>query len=239
MTMQQTVDTRTDPASQRIDNELREHFGSEVTALDRVAERAAATIAAERKKLTRPDGSPVFMPQEHAERDTAILQAATAQYDAVAEGVAEEAGRARTEAERQLAALEADPFERLSEADQARANLRRAFIAEDCQTLRPDQLLSKAKAALAAQDRALSYLYGRYLARRLEAEPGRASVELLAVARELAEAVADPKARETAERLRRKVNSSKVLDGRIDLARRRIDGRHDAMLAGMRRQFSL
>ena len=84
----------TDPASVRIDTELREHFGSEVSRL----ERAAESFEAGKARLYRPDGQPVYGPEEHQQRIDALL----AQFDAVGSAVAEEAEAAIATAEADL-----------------------------------------------------------------------------------------------------------------------------------------
>jgi hypothetical protein len=52
------LDTRADPASQRIQANLLDHFGSEVRALERADERRKA----QRVALLRPDGQPKYAP---------------------------------------------------------------------------------------------------------------------------------------------------------------------------------
>jgi hypothetical protein len=57
---------------------------------------------------------------------------------------------------------------------------------------------------------------------------------LLAVVRELAALLDDPKAREERERLQQRIGSAQVLRGRVDMTRRRIDGSEAAALEQMR-----
>jgi len=233
-----TTDTRMDPASERLENELREHFGSETAALDRAAERAAATIAAERKRLTRPDGSRVFTDQEHAERDKAILAVAVAPYDAVAAGITEAADAAIVQAEAELAKLDGDDgWARLTPEQQAQAANRREFIREDVTALPPHELPKRIRAALATGDRAELWLYDRYLGQRLDAERGRAPAVLAALYREVASRLANPKASETATRLRRRIEMAKVLRWRGGAVRSELDGTAAAALEQMRQRY--
>ena len=79
-----TVST-TDPATERIERELREHFGYQVDLID----HAADLFERDKARLYRADGSTVYGEAEHAERPAALL----ADVDAMAEGVRRDAER--------------------------------------------------------------------------------------------------------------------------------------------------
>ncbi len=58
-----------------------EHFPVHCSTIEQLAESGAQKVARERAALVRADGSAMFAPAEHAERDAAILEAAGAAYD--------------------------------------------------------------------------------------------------------------------------------------------------------------
>jgi len=170
------------------------------------------------------------------ERQAALLAA----FDREAEWVTTQAEEAIPAAQAELAKLAgSDPFDSLNPEEQARAAARRGVVEQDCEMQRPDELVTRARAALAANDKAVLYLLGRYIGMRLDREPGRVAPELRAVHRQITERFADPKLGEKRHTAERRVAMAKLLGGRIDLARRQLDGRHDAMLADMRRRIAL
>ncbi len=91
-------------------------------------------------------------------------------------------------------------------------------------------------AKLASGDPAALWLCGRYLGQRLDRERGRASSELVALHREVTRRLADPKASEARERLRRRVEMAKVLRWRVGSVRSELDGSAAASLEQMRRR---
>ena len=213
-----------------------ELFPLQVATIEDLATRAAEKVAAERAKLVRSDGSPMYMPEEHAERERAILADAGAAYDAETARHLAMADDAREKAEAELVKLDGDPFDRLTADEQARASARRTFVKEDVETLPADELVRLARAALVAKDRAGCYLFLRYLARRPRATGDAAG--LATVVRDLGEVFGAGERGEKRRGLERKIEASKSLKGRVDLARRRVDGRHERMEAGLRRQFA-
>src|SRR5215216_1295424 len=110
------IDTpRVDPASERIENNLQEHFSAEAGRL----ERAAAAFEAGKAGLLRPDGSRKYGDAEHAEREAALL----AEYDAVGAEVRATAEAAIEATRRGLATLDgASPLDRLSADEQQAAS---------------------------------------------------------------------------------------------------------------------
>ena len=218
--------------NERIANEMAEHFGTESRSLD----RAVATFQQGKAALLRPDGQPKYVESEMAERQAALLAA----FDQEAAWVRAQAEAAVPVAETELAKLAgADVYDSLKSEEQARAAARREFVREDAELLRPDQLVTQARAALAANDRALLYLLSRYVGQRIDRDGGRRDPALVAVHREIVERFADPKLGEKREKAERKISMAKLLNSRIDMERRQIDGRWDAMLNNMRQQIRL
>jgi hypothetical protein len=216
----------------RIAAEMEQFFGTESRAL----ERAVATFQTGKQALLRPDGQPRYAEAEMREREAALLAA----FDQEAGWVRAQADEAIPAAQAELAKLAgADPFDSLKPAEQERASLRREFIREDAELLRPDQLVTQARGALAANDRPLLYLMDRYVGMRIDRDGARRDPALVAVHREMAERFKDPKLGEKREKLERKIDMAKLLNGRIGIARRELDGSWDAMLNNMRRQIRL
>jgi hypothetical protein len=216
-----------DLGRERIESEIAEFYPADACRIENAAERYRAQAA----KLLRPDGSKLYSDQEHRQRLDALL----AEYDETGSAVAEEIDRAIAEAERELVKLEgADPTDALTEAELARANARRAFVKEDAEELPVHALVPRVKAALASDDKAELVLWQRYLGRRFEKTAGRDKEELSAVVRGLEERLADPKRREKRRKLERKVETGKLLKGRVGIKRGEMDG----SLAGAREQAS-
>jgi len=218
--------------NERIASELEEFFGTESRSL----ERAEATFTQAKAALLRPDGQAKYVEAEMREREAALLAA----FDQSAAWVKAQAEEAIPAAQAELAKLAgADPFDSLKPEDQARAAARREFVKEDAALLPVVQLATQARAALAANDRGLLFLLDRYVGQRIDRDGGRRDPALSAVHGEIVNALADPKAAEKRHKSERKLSMAKLLNGRVDLARRRLDGRHDAMLADMRRRIAL
>src|SRR3712207_5486291 len=117
---------------ERINNELREHFPTEIRELERAADRARQNVETERATLFRQDGTPTYAPEAHAELEEAIYVGAAAEFDQATRRVAQTAEQAIAEAERDLAQLAgADGWEALSAEEQQRAATRRELIKED------------------------------------------------------------------------------------------------------------
>jgi len=218
--------------NEKIAAEMAEHFGTESRLLD----RAAATFQTGKQALLRPDGQPRYAEAEMQERRAALLAA----FDREAEWVTTQAEEAIPAAQAELAKIEGfDPFDSLKPEQQQHVAARREIVKEDCELKPAGELVAKAKAALAAGDRPLLYLLDRYIGMRLDRDAGRRDPALSAAHREIVDALADPKAVEKREKARRKLEIAKLLNGRVDMARRQLDGRHDAMLAGMRQRYAL
>jgi len=223
--------------SERIERELRETFPSETLRLDCAGEAFEAGKA----KLYDGQGRQVYGEELHAERMTDLL----AQLDTVGAAVTSAAEASITAAETELARLEgADGWQALTAAEQQQAATRQPFIAEDSRDGRPDQLVTLARGALAANDSAALYLWARGIRRRVDATHDngqRVDPELASVLRDLEERVmGDPAAvREKRQKIERKIESAKVLTGRVSDARRQADGRHERMLSAMRSQYAI
>ncbi len=217
-------------------NPADEIFPTATAAIEDAATRHAERVAAERARLVRSDGSAVYSPAEHQERESQILADAGAAYDAETARHLTMADDAREKAEAELVTLDGDPFDRLTADEQAKAPARRTFVKEDVETLPADELVRLARAALVAKDRAGCYLFLRYLARRPRATGDAAG--LATVVRDLGEVFGAGERGEKRRGLERRVEAAKSLKGRVDMARRRVDGRDERLEAGMRRQYA-
>ena len=214
-----------------------EHFPSEVAAIDRAAEAGAERVRRERAALLRPDGSPVYAADEHAERERAIQDGAGAAYDAATSRYGALADDERATAEAALAQLDGeDGWSRLTDAERQAASTRQPFIKEDAETLAAPELARRARAALAAKDKAAAYLWLRGLERR--PRMGQDGADLGTVLLELRTLLGLDGQAERRRTIERKIEATKSLRGRVDTARRRVDGRHERMEAGMRRQYA-
>lgn len=229
------VDTRRDPASERIDRQLRENFPSEARDIDLALERGQARLQKDLKALTRPDGTAVYMPAEQQERAVAIRSAATAEFDLVGDRIKNVAQEAIEKARADLAKLEGDEgWGRLTAEQQQKAATRREFVKEDAELLPPHELVKRLRGALAAADQAEMWLYDRYVGIRIDREQGRAGAELLALHREITARSRDQKAAKKRQALEQRLSSAQVLGGLVERHRMHVDGRHEQMLAGMR-----
>jgi len=217
-----------------------ELYPLQVATIEDLATRAAEKVAAERARLVRSDGSPVYAIQEHQEREAAILADAGAAYDAEAARHLTMADAERGKAEAALATLDgADGWEALTDAERHAATTRQPFLREDVEGGRPEQIVRQARAALAAGDRAAAYVLARYVRRRVEGGDTGRNGELAGALRDLDAVFGDPAERSEKRReLARRIEGSKSLRGRVDMARRRVDGRDERMEAGLRRQFA-
>ncbi len=214
-----------------------ELFPSETSAIERAAEAGAARVRRERAALVRPDGSPMFTPQEQAERERAMLEGAGVAYDAATSRYGALADAERATAEAALTTLDGeDGWSRLTEAERAAASTRQPFIAEDAATLTAPELARRARAAIAAKDKASGYLWLRGLERRPRTTPADGA-ELGTVLAELRALLGLDGQAERRRTIERKIEATKSLKGRVDTARRRVDGRHERMEAGLRRQL--
>ena len=228
--------TSADAAMARIEHELREYFGPKVDRLDRAAERFKEQEAG----LLRPDGTPKYAPAEHEERVKGLL----AEYDSVGAAVTADAEAAIAEAEREIARIDgADPIDTLKPDELARAASLAVFVDQDVDRLLPEQLAKRARAVLAGTDRAQAFVWARAIERRLAARrggggtPDPATLELFEVRRELAARFEDPKAKDKRRTLEQRVESARVLRGRVAQRRREVDGTWQRMLEQGRQQM--
>ena len=213
-------------------------YSGEVTQIEAVAERVAERVQRERAALLRPDGSQKFMPQEHQERETAILEAAIQQFDQATAKYVAQSEQEVAALEKQLTILDgADGFTNLSDSEKQAAAQRREFLREDVERLPADDLARRVRAAIAGHDRAACYILNRYLPDRLE--DGRSSRELGAAVRELRTHLGDDERHQKRRDLQARLQTAKALPIAVSSARRTVDGSHERMVAGMRRSFSI
>ena len=227
-----TVEHVQETPIKRINRELVEHFPLETAKLDRAAETFEAASAA----LLRPDGSKRYSDAEHQEQMTALLD----KLDSVGATVTSAASAAIERAQADLAKLDGqDGWDALSVEERQRAATRQPFIAEDARDGRPDQIVTQAQAALAANDKAAVYLWARGIRRRVDTahdQGQRVAPELLTALRELeARVVGDPtERRQKQQAIERRIESAKLLTGRVRSARSQADGSDARALAGYR-----
>lgn len=220
---------------------LHDQYSTELSAIEAAAERAADQVQRERAKLLRPDGSAVFLPQEHAEREAAMFETAATTFDGAVSRYLARAEQDAAEAETKLAMLEgSDPYDRLSDAEKQAASTRAPFVKEDVDRLPPPELVKQARAAIASGDRARTYLLNRYLGLRIEAQrgrPGALDPEVIAVTRELAAVFDDGDRASTRRELEAKARRAKAVPIAVTIARRSVDGSGERMMDGMRQSL--
>jgi len=217
-----------------------ELYPLQVATIEDAATRHAERVAAARVKLVRSDGSAVYSPAEHQEREAAILADAGAAYDAETARHLAMADDAREKAEAELARLAgADGWEALTDAERQAASARQPFLREDVEGGRPEQIVRQARAALAAGDKAAAYVLARYVRRRVEGGDTGRNGELAGALRDLEAVFGDPAERsEKRRRLERKVEAAKALKGTVSMGRRRVDGSQARALEDQQRYLA-
>jgi hypothetical protein len=201
-------------------------IGNHLTMLD----RAQATFEREKAALYRADGRPKFSDVEHEQR----LKAASAALDAVVSAAQEVAQGIITTQQTLVQHFEqGDVLDALNSVEQQNASARRAFIAEDCQTLSPGDLMARCRAALAGGDKATMFLLGRYLGQRVAAADRAAlagqKAELTAQQRqELGQLVEELQQRVRGSAGEQRAEQAKALLERAQELRRRSIAVHDA-----------
>ena len=203
-------------------------YEPELGQIEGAAERLAERIERERAALIRSDGSPKYAPTEMAEREAAILEAAGAEFDRLTARPAAKAEQDAADLQKRIALLDRDPFDSLKPEEQQRASLRREFVREDVERLPAHQLAPLIRAALASGDKAIVYLFHRYLGQRLEAQRGQPQTEanlgLLTLARELGAVFgADDRAAQRRD-LEAKLRAATSFPIAVSTARRQADG---------------
>jgi len=185
--------------------------------------------------LVRRDGTAIYSPQEHAEREAAILVRAGEQFDAATARYVQQSEREVADLNKSMALLDREPLDTLSADDQARAAARREFVREDVERLPATALADRINATLAADDTVLMVLYERYgqdHASRSQA-PLRAALDALRAALKM-----DVRHEET-RAIEAKLRAAKSLPAAVSAVRRGVDGSNERLVAGLRRQFSV
>jgi len=150
-------------------------YDFEIESADSQLTAAQTTFEQERGRLYRGDGQPRYGAAEHKEQMAEL----TGRLDAAIGSAQDLAGRIAAEQRTQLAHLEGgDTLDALNTVEQMAADTRRAFIAEDAETLTPAELVMRCQIALAGSDKATQYLLARYVGKRVAAavEVARAAV---------------------------------------------------------------
>jgi hypothetical protein len=232
----------TETAIERIEREMREHFPTETSRLDRAAE----SFEEGKARLFDQQGRQIYSDEQHQERMAALLD----KLDTNLTTITEAATTAIEKAEADLEKLEgADPFDKLTADQKQAASTRAVFVKEDCETLPATELVKLARAALAGGDKVRIYLYGRYLSRRIapvgadgmpnvRARAGSTDLELLAVVRELNAVFDDGDRTDKRREVERRISSAQVLQGRAQQARSSADGSQAAALQQFRQQMA-
>lgn len=139
--------------------------------IERAVQRRDAGLA----ELERPDGSKLYGPEEHAEREAAIEDEFKATMDAI-EGEVDK--RIAAGEETLLLAQSADPVDTLTTSELERANAKRAFVSDEALTLPPKDLERRLRAVLAQGDRPTMFLYALYAGQRVGNEKNPARQQL-------------------------------------------------------------
>jgi hypothetical protein len=128
--------------------------------IDRVAEHHEQAMG----ELFRPDGSKFYSDDEHTARAAELKREFNANIDAIEDDIAQ---RIASTEEELLKLEHADPTDILTNEELERANVKRAFVADDCFNLPLKQLEQRCRAALASGDRATMFLYAHHAAQRV------------------------------------------------------------------------
>jgi hypothetical protein len=227
---------------------IEEIFPTEAASIEAAAVHGTERVERERAKLIRGDGSMVYGPQEHQDREAAIIEAAVAEYDRMTARYTALAETEREKAERSLVRAEgADGWEKLTDSERQVATTRQPFIREDVETDSTDQIIRKARAALAAQDRPAIWLWARYLGKQAQARQDIVAAGGSAPSRPgLAELLHDLQAvfGDPSERLalslglERRIEAAKSVAYAVEDGRKRINGSHARGFERMRQQMA-
>lgn len=134
----------------------------------REVDQALAGFRRKEQQLYREDGERIYSEEEHARRVEDLLQ----EFDQAKSRAEAEADRAVESANKTLQLEHRDPADVLTTEELARANARRAFVAEDAEALPLSELTNRMRAAVAAGEKATAFLYARYGRRRVDSELG-------------------------------------------------------------------
>ena len=213
-----------------------DEYGDAVASIESAGQRAAERIADQQAALLRPDGTPKLAPQEHQERETAILEAATAEYDRVTARHKQAAESTVTEARRRLTLLGgADPLDALNDAERQAAAARREFIREDVLGMAPGALAARIRAVTAQGDKVAAALIERYLKDRTSGS----TPDLMAASRELQSFLGLDNQIQKEIEIEAERRRADALIATVESVRRTVDGRDARMVAGLRRSFSI
>lgn len=203
------------------------------TEIHRAAiDRAKTRFETERGKLYRPDGAPVYGPDEHAERMTSLF----ADFDRVADETRQGAQQRMEAAKQERQTLGADPFYRLTTEQLQRAAALAPFIQQDCERLRFDELAERLTAAVVSDDPVARQLYLRYSRQRRETAvtpqrdgsartPNGADYQAFGEAlRQLEDATKDPTIETKRAEIEQRIQTDQALIIHANRARAELDG---------------
>lgn len=149
---------------------------TEINRLRTEAERIAADFDRRKATLYRPDGAPVYGPEELAERLEKIQQERTQQLQPIEREARRIAETARQKAQ---AAGGADPANSLTADELSRANSLRGFTNDFCQSAGLGEVVDRLRAVTLEGDRASLYAHlaasEKRLRRERDREPGSPS----------------------------------------------------------------
>ncbi len=129
----------------------------------------------EESELYREDGTRLYGPEEHAEREADLKRRFRAAMDAIDEEVG---GRITAAEESLLIAESSDPTDVLTTEELASANARRPFVSDEVFTLPLEKLEARCRAVLAQGDRPAMFLHSLYAGQR-SGEKGSAAGEYM------------------------------------------------------------
>jgi hypothetical protein len=211
-----------------------EEYGSAVESVEAYAADAEERIKRETAALLRPDGTPRYTPEEHAERQAAIVEAATAEFDRLTARNVRQAEEAAAACTRELTMLGgSDPLDSLSDAERQQAASRREFVREDVECLPPTQLAARIRTVIEGGDKVASVLYARYLRDR----DGATIPALRDATNELEAPLGIDQQGDRRRELMESVRRHEALVVAVESTRRRADGSNARMMAQMRRQY--
>lgn len=209
-------------------------------------DRARAQFEAAKDRLYRPDGQPVYGPEEHQERLDSLLEQ---HFNAVARPIHDAAAAEEERAKAAVVASERDPIFTAKAEDAAKAGSLLPFLS----SAPIDQLAAQAKAAIAAGDRAAQLAIHHVLKSKYDAlseefrrNGGRADSRSASEAVPINEALdslnavlKDPKADERRSQSQQAIKATRELQMYVNRTYTELSGALDRQMADMRRNRAI
>jgi hypothetical protein len=182
--------------------------------------KRARTLEQGQSRMYRPDGQPLYSPDEMADQTRALEDAVAADFDQVHGEVRGLAYTEIREGEAELETLDAqdrNPLALLDADGAARAASLRSFVESDVNIYSVPELRPQVQAAIATSDRPMMVTLQRALLGRAREVDGTQQLALIAMADELLDKLRLP---ETAEK-------RKLAQQRVDQGRKLLAGVHE------------